>query len=181
MLRSSIKTPELPHNSARGAVSIREFANGDSISETSRKQLAPLLVGKDLVRSVLGLAEEDQTTFIDNVQQVCRYSWPSVPKALIHSSYKGIPHHRLAKCKIAIHLWGHVQRNKAPSKLGCTLGRARDVRQRSLCVQNLCGHVARKVPWDTGLHQSPSIQFHQRRGGGEGGKRPVNAGGLSLN
>jgi len=59
-------------NSIRGEAAIQEFSNSNLTPERSRQQAASLLGNKRLPRNVLGLTPEDQTRFVDKVDQVCR-------------------------------------------------------------------------------------------------------------
>ncbi|KAF9647758.1 kinase-like protein [Thelephora ganbajun] len=61
--------PTVSHISTRGEAQIREFANSNLTPETSRQRAALLLNGKDLARNVRGLTPEDQTRFVDKVDQ----------------------------------------------------------------------------------------------------------------
>ena len=55
-----------------GEAPIWEIANSNLTSEQLRRRAAPLLIGKDILRSVLSLSPEDQARFIDKVGHVCR-------------------------------------------------------------------------------------------------------------
>jgi hypothetical protein len=158
-----------PHNLTHHIASVWGCANGDPTPETSTLFKS--------VPHVLGLAEEDQAKFLDKVDQVWEDGSPSVLKAFIHSPGQGISHPRLTKCKIYIRLGGSMRRDQAPSNFCCHLRGDRDMRRRPLFLQNLCGHVARKVRFDASGHQCPSLPFHQKCGGGKGGERAVNVGG----
>ena len=61
-------------SSTRGETSFREFANSTLALEQSKQRAAPLLNSKGLLQNVRALAPEDQTKFIDKIDQVCR-SW----------------------------------------------------------------------------------------------------------
>jgi len=71
MARTS-KTVVAPRGSTRGEVAIQEFANSNLPSEQLRQQAGPLLTSKELLRNVWGLPPEDQTKFVDKVDQVRR-------------------------------------------------------------------------------------------------------------
>ena len=62
-------------SSTNGEISVWEIANGNLTPEQLRQRAAPLLADKDLSRSVLSLSPEDQTKFIDRVDQVRRDGW----------------------------------------------------------------------------------------------------------
>ncbi|KAF9644346.1 kinase-like protein [Thelephora ganbajun] len=57
------------HISTRGEASTQEFANRNLTHEMLRQQATLLLNSKDLVRNVRGLTPEDQTKFVDKVDQ----------------------------------------------------------------------------------------------------------------
>ena len=61
-----------PQHSTGGATPIQEFANGNLLPETLIQQASTLLTSKDLVRNLQGATQEDQTRFLDKVDQVCR-------------------------------------------------------------------------------------------------------------
>ena len=56
----------------RGEVALQEFVNSDLPSEQLRQRAAPLLSSKELLQNVLGLPPEEQTKFVDKVDQVRR-------------------------------------------------------------------------------------------------------------
>ena len=95
-----------PRNSTRGEVAIQEFANSNSTSEQLRQRAAPLLNSKELLRNVLGLTPEDQTKFVDKVDQVGRCS---LSKSSLHYSCKGISDRRPTKRKICNRIGERVQ------------------------------------------------------------------------
>ena len=59
-------------SSTRRETPFREFANSTLTPEQSKQRAAPLLNDGELLRNVLALTPEDQTKFIDKVDQVCR-------------------------------------------------------------------------------------------------------------
>ena len=59
-------------DSAGGEAPFLEFVDGNLTPEQSKQWTALLLDSKDLLRNVQGLAPEDQTRFIDKVDQVRR-------------------------------------------------------------------------------------------------------------
>jgi len=61
-----------PHNPTRGETSTREFANSNLTPEQSRQRAGTLLNSKELLRNIRGLTPEDQTKFVDKVDQVGR-------------------------------------------------------------------------------------------------------------
>lgn len=65
-------TTATPHNSTRGEAAILDFANSNLTLEQTRQRAAVLLNSKQLLQNVLGLTPEDQTKFVDKVNQVCR-------------------------------------------------------------------------------------------------------------
>lgn len=71
MARKS-NTAAAPQSSTRGEAPFREFANTSLTPEQSRQRAVHLLNSKDLLRIVRALAPEDQTKFIDKVDQVRR-------------------------------------------------------------------------------------------------------------
>ena len=73
MTRTS-KAVAAPRNSARGETAIQEFVNNNLTPEQSRQRAAALLDIKELLQSVQGLTAEDQTEFLDKVDQVCQDS-----------------------------------------------------------------------------------------------------------
>jgi len=69
MTRTS-KTVVTSRGSTRGEVAIQEFVNSNLPSEQLRQRAAHLLSSKELLRTVRGLQPEDQTKFVDKVDQV---------------------------------------------------------------------------------------------------------------
>lgn len=69
-MAKSSKTVVAPRGSTRGEVAIQEFVNSNLPSEQLRQRAAPLLSSKELLRSVWGLPPEDQTKFVEKVDQV---------------------------------------------------------------------------------------------------------------
>jgi hypothetical protein len=61
-------------NSTGGEAPFREFVRSNLTPEQSKQRAALLLDRKDVLRNVQGLAPEDQTIFIDKVDEV-RRSW----------------------------------------------------------------------------------------------------------
>ena len=61
----------MPQSLTRGEAPFREFANTSLTPEQSKQRAAPLLNSNDLLRNVLALTPEDQTKFMDKVDQVC--------------------------------------------------------------------------------------------------------------
>jgi hypothetical protein len=66
------KAAAAPRNPTRGETILQEFANVDSSLEQLRQRAALLLNNKELLRDVQGLTPEDQTIFVDKIDQVCR-------------------------------------------------------------------------------------------------------------
>jgi hypothetical protein len=58
------------HNTTGGATPIREILNANLPSEALRVRAGPLLTGKDLARNILAVTPQDQTKFLDKVDQV---------------------------------------------------------------------------------------------------------------
>jgi len=69
MARTS-KSVVAPRGSTRGEAAIQEFLNSSLPSEQLRQRAAPLLSSKELLRNVWGLPPEDQTRFVDKLDQV---------------------------------------------------------------------------------------------------------------
>jgi len=65
-------TVAVPHNPTRGETSTREFANSNLTPEQSRQRAGTLLNSKELPQNIRGLTPEDQTKFVDKVDQVSR-------------------------------------------------------------------------------------------------------------
>ena len=61
-------------NSTSGEAPFREYAYSNLTPEQSKQRAALLLDSRDLLRNVQGLAPEDQTRFIDKVDQVSKSS-----------------------------------------------------------------------------------------------------------
>ena len=59
-------------SSTHGETPFREFANSTLTPEQSRRRATPLLNSKELLRNVRALTPEDQTKFMDKIDQVCR-------------------------------------------------------------------------------------------------------------
>jgi hypothetical protein len=77
--RNSIATPS--NNHTRGEDTIQEFANSNLTPEESRRRAARWLNSRALLQDIRELASEDQTKFVEKVDQVCRDS-SSSPQAL---------------------------------------------------------------------------------------------------
>lgn len=58
-------------NSTREEAQLLEFLNSNEPPEVLEQRAVVFLNNKDLPRSVLGLTLQDQTRFIDKVDQVC--------------------------------------------------------------------------------------------------------------
>jgi hypothetical protein len=58
------------HNATNGGTPIREILSDGLPSEALRLRTGALLTGKDLVWNVLAVTPQDQTKFIDKVDQV---------------------------------------------------------------------------------------------------------------
>ena len=61
-----------PRTSSRGEPLIREIIHTNLAPEQLRQRVAPLLADRELLRGVRALGPEDQTKFIDKVDQVRR-------------------------------------------------------------------------------------------------------------
>jgi len=66
------KAVAAPRDSTRWEVAIQKFTNSNLTSDQLRELTAPLLNSKNLLRNVLGLTPEDQTKFVDKVDQARR-------------------------------------------------------------------------------------------------------------
>ena len=116
------------HNLTNGGTSMREILYGGLPFETLRAQVGIVLTGKDLVSNILGLTPQEQTKFLDKVDQVGL----SLPSSLLKSSihlfffYKGIPYFRLAKCEVYLRPGERMQRSSAASDLSCALHGTRE-------------------------------------------------------
>ena len=119
-----------PRNPTRGEAAIQEFANSSLTSEQLKQRATPLLNSKELLRDVQGLTPEDQTRFVDKVDQVGRDGSSFSPKNLPSIIFcEGISYHRLAKCKIRNRLGERVQCNRATSDFSRALHRTRETWQ----------------------------------------------------
>lgn len=58
-------------NNTRGEAQLLEFSNSSEPPEASRQRANDLLTSTRLVQNVLGLTPQDQTRFVDKVDQVC--------------------------------------------------------------------------------------------------------------
>ena len=61
-----------PHIPTGGGTQIREFLTSNFPLETLRQRTENLLSNKDLVRNIQAMTPEDQTKFLDKVDQVCQ-------------------------------------------------------------------------------------------------------------
>ena len=87
-----------PHNSTSEGTPAHKFLNANFPPETLRKRAAVLLTRRGLVKNILRMTPEDQTKFIDRVDQV----WQPFSRFRDSSPiyfYKGIPRFRLEKCQ----------------------------------------------------------------------------------
>ena len=74
MARSSEDGVVLPHDPTHEETPIQAFANSNLTPEQSKRQAAPFLNSKELLRDFRGLSPVDQTKFVEKVDQVCRDS-----------------------------------------------------------------------------------------------------------
>lgn len=100
--------------STGGVTSIQEILNGDLRSETFRLRAENVLIDKDLVRNVMGMAPQDQARFLDKVDQV-QQSRRLSQNPRFTDSRKGIPYFRLAKCEMYLRPRERMQRDPAAS------------------------------------------------------------------
>lgn len=61
-----------PPNSTSLRTSIREFLNSSLSFEQLKQWAANLLTAKDLAQNLQGMPTDDQTKFVDKLDQVCR-------------------------------------------------------------------------------------------------------------
>ena len=167
-----------PHDPTREKAAIQEFANSDLTPEQLRQRAPVLLNSNELLRNIPGLTPEEQTKFLDRVDQVCRSSFP---KSLLTYHRKGISYYRLIQHKICNSLGERVQCNRATSNFSRSLGGARETWHHCCGVWRAYGHLARRVQWCPGSYQSLSHTPRQNFERGEGGKHAVTVGGLLSN
>jgi len=77
-------------NSTRGETAIREFANSNLTPEQLKPRAAVLLNNKELLRNVPGLTPEEQTKFLDRVDQVGRSCLPKPQLTTLVKAYPTI-------------------------------------------------------------------------------------------
>jgi hypothetical protein len=58
---------------SQGETAIQEFANSSLSPEQLERRAAPLLNSRELLQDVQRLTPEEQTKFVNKVDQVCRY------------------------------------------------------------------------------------------------------------
>ena len=132
-----------PQNTTSRGTPIREFLNSNLSFEALRQSAAILLTGKDLVRNILGMTPEDQTKFLDKVDQVCQ-SLPQFLKSLDRNFYKGLPYFRLAKREIYRCPGKCMQCNSAASDLSCPLRRTQETWHHGRSIRRSYRHLARR-------------------------------------
>ena len=76
MTKRSATTP-VPRSSTHVQAQIREFANSSSPHDVSKQRAVLLLDDKNILSDVVGLGPEDQTKFLDKVDQVSQGICPS--------------------------------------------------------------------------------------------------------
>lgn len=94
----------------------------------SEEQVRLMLGNKDLVSNIPGLAEADQTHFVDNVDQVREHGSSSVLRTSTHPFHQDISCPRLEESKAYIGIGDHTERNRTPSIIGLALYGAQDTR-----------------------------------------------------
>ena len=72
-------SPAALQNSTSADTPFREFAYSNLTPEQSKQRAALLLDSRDLLRNIQGLAPEDQTRFIDKIDQVSLSSLICIP------------------------------------------------------------------------------------------------------
>jgi len=154
-------------NSTRGETAIREFANSNLTLEQLKPRAAVLLNNKELLRNVPGLTPEEQTKFLDRVDQV-RRSCP--PEISTHHPSKGLSYYRLVQHKIRNSLGGRVQCNQATSNLSRGLNRVCEAWHHCCGVGGVHRRLARRVQRRPSSHQSLSHISRPKFERGEGGK-----------
>ena len=97
---------------------------------------------------------------------------PRLEASLFHS-YKGLSWARSKKGEKWRFPKGRIQREWELSNVGYTHRGTREARQRSLCVRNIRGYLARKTPLRTCLYQGLSFLFRPMCEGGKGGTLTV--------
>ena len=88
-------TVAAPDDSTRGEAAIREFANSNLTLEQLRQRAAVLLNNRELLQNVPGLAPEEQTKFLDRVDQVCRSCLPKSQLTTLAKVYPTIDSHNI--------------------------------------------------------------------------------------
>ena len=76
------KVGAVPHHPICGEAAIREFANSDLELKLLMRRAGPLLSSEELLQDVQRLTPEEQTKFVDKVNEVCRGSLFFSPKLL---------------------------------------------------------------------------------------------------
>ena len=69
------KAVAAPRNSTREETAIQGFVNSNLAPGPLRRQAAPLLESKELLQTIRRLTPENQTKFLEKVDQVCHDSW----------------------------------------------------------------------------------------------------------
>ena len=57
----------------RGETAILTFTNGNLPPDHLKQQAARFIINGELLPEIRGLTQEEQTKFVDKVDQVCRY------------------------------------------------------------------------------------------------------------
>jgi len=179
-MTNTIAAPPTP---THGEAAIREFANSNLTLEQSRQRAPVLLNDKQLLQNIPGLTPEEQTNFVEKVDQVCRVvTQPySFLKISLHLSPQGVSYYRLPQHKIRNSLGERVQCDQTTPNFSCTLHRARETWQYCCSVRRVHGRLAGRPPWRTGSYQSLSHIFRPKFEGGKGSKHTVTIGGLLSN
>jgi len=165
-------------SSTRGEAVIREFSNSNMTPEQLLQRAPILLNSEELLRNIPELTPEEQTQFLDRVDQVRR---SSLPKSQLHYPRKGVSYYRLVQHKIRNSLGERVQCDRATPDFSCTLCRTRETRQRRCIVWRIYRHLARRLPWRPSSYQRVSHIFRPKTERGKEGKHMVTARGLLRN
>jgi len=117
-----------PLYSTHGEAPIREFLNSDLTPGQSKQRAAAFINSGELLRNLRSLTLENQTKFIDKVDQACRDGViPLVQRLLtLYYIYKGASNFRFPKRKANNCLGECMQRNSTTSDFGSALYRARE-------------------------------------------------------
>ena len=129
---------------------IQAFANSNLTPEQSRRQAAPFLNSKELLRDFLRLSPEDQAKFVERIDQVGRERPLFSPEPSLHRFFKGLPDRQPAKREVRNRPRERVQRDRTTPNFSRTFRGAQETREHRRSIWGIERHLARRMGWHAG-------------------------------